>query len=204
MAGNWGNVQQGLVSGYQVGRSTGGGRLGTLGANIKMLADEFRRKDLENQEINNKIISVVATEGIKRQLDPTLKLKEEFYKKAAKGEGAKIKGISAEGNPIIDIPTTQETLKEDLLNRWSQGEPLNIEQKRLIGVAVSPMEALMDATMSGNTPAPEKPKPKVNIPKQTTGVSQNKVMVISPNGQKGYIPSDQLQDALSQGYKRSL
>lgn len=39
---NWQAVQQGLTSGYELGRSTGGGRLGHLGGLIKQVADKLR------------------------------------------------------------------------------------------------------------------------------------------------------------------
>lgn len=78
MAGNWGNVQQGLVSGYSIGRSTGGGRLGALGANIKMVADRLREEEVKNQDIQNNILGTILSTTLKNSLDPEVALKKQL------------------------------------------------------------------------------------------------------------------------------
>jgi membrane carboxypeptidase/penicillin-binding protein len=39
--------------------------------------------------------------------------------------------------------------------------------------------------------------------KKSSKVPEGKILVISPDGKKGYIPQEQLDDAIKAGYKKS-
>lgn len=68
---NWGNVQQGLVSGYEVGRSIGGGRMGQLGSLIKGVADRLRSERETGEETERKT-GLLGVEGlIKGLIEPS-------------------------------------------------------------------------------------------------------------------------------------
>lgn len=58
-----------------------------------------------------------------------------------------------------------------------------------------PTEAIIAALGGGM------PKPKIPAKIEPTN---NKVLVINPDGKKGYIPKSQLQEALDSGYRRAI
>ena len=99
---NWGGVQQGLVSGYQIGRSTGGGRLGALGANIKMVADRLREEEVKNQDFGQKVLGTVAINTLSKQLDPELAANQQLLQ-SEEGKGLRLKRLKV-GDQTYEVP----------------------------------------------------------------------------------------------------
>lgn len=128
---DWGNVQQGLVSGYEVGRSTGGGRMGQLGSLIKGVADHLRSERETGEETKRKT-GILGIEGlIKGLIEPS---QEGGFELPGVGrvrrtppmevpEGFEISGYSAKGKPSIKkIKTTQTGQYRDDLRKAKAGE----------------------------------------------------------------------------------
>jgi len=138
---DWGNVQQGMVSGYQMGKDTGGGRVGQLGNIIKKVADRLR-SERETGEAMTKQKELLGVEGlIKGTIEPTQEGGFELpgvgrLKKAGLEsipEGYEISGYSTSGQPLIrktkpDDTLESKKLEETIKLKVSRGEELTGEE----------------------------------------------------------------------------
>lgn len=123
---DWGNVGNQLTQGYQVGRSTGGGRLGGLGSVIKKVADRLKT-ERETGEAMAQKKNLLGIEGlISGKIEPTQQGGFELPGIGRVGrtsmeipKGFEVTGYSTEGKPSIKKikepkVTETERYREDL------------------------------------------------------------------------------------------
>ncbi len=116
---DWRGVQEGLVSGYQVGRSTGGKRAG-LGGIIAKVADRLRSQRETGEEQGRKI-NLLGVEGL---------MKEKLLEK--KGE---IKSRLQKEEAALKVPSYTDQFRIDLQDagtRIQSGEDVKVVTNELI------------------------------------------------------------------------
>ena len=136
---NWQGVQQGLVSGFQVGQaSAGAGRMGSLGARIKEIADRLKSTRETGEEMGRKV-NLLGVEGlIKGQLlekEAALSPKEwkpKTQEEALEFERAKVglkpKLTLAGALGIISDPMKASQTKKSYPNLYAEAEAIVKEQ----------------------------------------------------------------------------
>ena len=91
---DWGNVQQGLVSGYQVGRSAGG-KLSGLGMALNKIATQLRTQREAGEEMGRKVNLLGSEEASRmRLLEKEYGLRGELAEKETK--------LKPTTEPIVD------------------------------------------------------------------------------------------------------
>ena len=82
---DWGNVQQGMATGFQIGQKAGG-KLSGLGVALKNVANQMVKK----RETGEALGTLGQTERIKQEIgleyDPEKRLKREIFSKKERGE----------------------------------------------------------------------------------------------------------------------
>jgi len=179
---NWSGVNQAMESGFNMGQKTGG-KMSGIGLALKSVADKLRSERETGEALN----LLGRTEQVKAMYNPQEwkpKTKEEAlaYEKSKQELKPQQEAIvDKQGNVVGYRPTgsvfqPSATTEEIIATLGNGGLP---------GIKATP---------STN------PTIKANVPSTDTG----RVMVVSPDGKKGSIPKEQLQEALANGYKRTL
>ena len=150
-----------------------------LGSAISKVADRLRSQ----RETGEALQTLGQTEQIKRMYNPP-EWKPTTKAEAMEFEKEKV-GIKNQPEAIVD-------------------KAGNIIGYRPAGSVFQP-SATIDEIIGQLGTDGGLPKIKANVPKVTTPSKTGKrIMVISPDGQRGDIPTEQLQEALQAGYKRTL
>jgi len=179
---NWGQVGNQLTQGFQIGQATGG-RLKGVGQAIAKVADRLRSQR-ETGEATTQALDVLGkTEQIKRMYNPP-EWKPTTREEAMAFEKEKY-GVKNQPEAIVD-------------------KAGNVIGYRPSGSVFQP-SATIDEIIGQLGTGGGLPTIKANVPKVTTPPKTGKrITVISPDGERGDIPREQLQEALAQGFKRTL
>ena len=93
-------------------------------------------------------------------------------------------------------PITKVVPNTGLTGKFQGGYKLTLGNGKTVDIAKDDYDALTDIQRSISAPPAKQAAPATVVPK-------GNVKVKDPNGKVGYIPADQLKDALEQGYKKA-
>ena len=178
---NWGQVGNQLTQGFEIGQKTGG-KMSGVGQAIAKVADRLRSQRETGEAMKTQLDLLGQTEKIKAMYNPK-GYEPKTQEEALAYEKAKA-GIKNQPEAIVD----------------KQG---NVTGTRPAGSVFQP-SASIDEVISALGTSGGLPSIKANMPKAIPTDTGNRVNVISPDGKRGSIPKEQLQEALSNGYKRTL
>ena len=173
---NWAGVNQAMESGFNMGQKTGG-KLSGLGIALKGIADKLTQQRQTGEALD----TLGQTEQIKQMYSPKEwqpKTKEEALAYEAQKEGFK-----NQPEAIVD----------------KTGNVIGSRPAHSVFQPSASIEDIIGALGTGGGLPTLKANPQVNQPTNT-----GRIMVVSPDGKKGSIPQEQLQEAIKAGYKRTL
>ena len=190
---DWRGVQEGLVSGYAVGRSTGGKKAG-LGSVIAKVADRLRSQREAGEEQGRKI-NLLGVEGL---------MTGKIAPAGAEETGTtfdlpmgKFKSVTSQPE-MWDIQKEARTTVNAMINQNPELQSQVFENPKLITDLIDQEADRLSQKYRGGGQVSTFTPPKITTP------TEERITVISSTGQKGTIPKSQLQEALKSGYKRTL
>jgi len=174
---DWSGLLEAKKQGYVIGKDSGG-KLSGLGIALKEVASKLEEK----RQTATALETLGKTEQIKQMYnppkwEPTTKEEALTYEKEKSG-------IKNQPQSIVD----------------KQG---NVIGTRPAGSVFQP-SATIDEIINTLGGGGQLPGIKANVPQATPVETSNRVNVISPDGKRGSIPKEQLQEALANGFKRTL